>query len=191
MNLKIKFNNIDFKNILSGSDLEVLEILNIRNEDNIRVNMFSKNLITLNEHLNWFGSLKTSKKNIFYLIQYNKKTIGGLGLKKSHLNSHDFVWSFYISQKIKIFGLGSLIELKAIDYFFSTYKISNLFCYVLIKNKLVEKLHRKFGFVDSVVDKNFNLLYPNVRTCDIFYLHLETKKWKSVKKKFYNKFLGI
>jgi UDP-4-amino-4,6-dideoxy-N-acetyl-beta-L-altrosamine N-acetyltransferase len=190
MNLKKKFDNIKFIDCILCNKSDILEILDIRNENSIRNNMFNNKLISKEDHLNWFGKIKNSDSNKFYFIKYNNEIIGGFGLKEKNQNKNYFEWSLYISQKIKIFSLGALAEFKALNYFFSNYKVTNLFCYVLKKNTTVINLHKKFGFNEVDLDKNFNLLYPDMLLKDVIYLLLEKSRWSIINKKFNNKFFN-
>ena len=112
-NLKnfIKFTNIDF---LSKREIGIIR--EIRNELFIRKNMFNSHKITEKEHDNWIKYIKKQSKEKFYAVFYKKKIIGGLGLKSIKKNKSAF-WSFYISQKQKVTGLGATIEYIALNYF--------------------------------------------------------------------------
>ena len=72
------------------------------------------------------------------------KIIGALGLKEKIPNKFNFEWTIYVSQNFKVVNLGALIELKALNYLFSKYKIEDLICYVLKDNYIVAKLQYLF-----------------------------------------------
>jgi|TARA_B100000795_G_scaffold194739_1_gene148991 UDP-4-amino-4,6-dideoxy-N-acetyl-beta-L-altrosamine N-acetyltransferase len=190
MNLKTKFDSISFEDITLCKKSEALEILNIRNEDSIRKNMFTKNLITKDQHMNWLNDLKNTNKNKIYCIKYMNKVIGALGIKEKVPHEPNFEWTIYVSQNFKVINLGALIELKALDYLFSKYKIENLMCYVLKENYIVAKLHKKFGFNEKNLDKTFNLSFPNINIDDVLCLHLDKNNWNIINKKFSDKFLN-
>ena len=138
-------NNLEIDNIKNLNYKEVLFIKNIRNEAEIRKNMFNKHIISHQEHINWYTRLKKINSEKFYCIKYKKKIIGGLGLKYLNKNISAY-WSFYISKKASFSGLGATVEYMALNYFFSKYRLKKICCYVLKKNSLVIKLHEKFGF---------------------------------------------
>ena len=190
MNLKTKFDSISFEDITLCKKSEALEILNIRNEDSIRKNMFTKNVITKDQHMNWLNDLKNTNKNKIYCIKYMNKVIGALGIKEKVPHEPNFEWTIYVSQNFKVINLGALIELKALDYLFSKYKIENLMCYVLKENYIVAKLHKKFGFNEKNLDKTFNLSFPNINIDDVLCLHLDKNNWNIINKKFSDKFLN-
>ena len=118
------------------------------------------------------------------------KVIGALGIKEKVPHEPNFEWTIYVSQNFKVINLGALIELKALDYLFSKYKIENLMCYVLKENYIVAKLHKKFGFNEKNLDKTFNLSFPNINIDDVLCLHLDKNNWNIINKKFSDKFLN-
>jgi UDP-4-amino-4,6-dideoxy-N-acetyl-beta-L-altrosamine N-acetyltransferase len=188
MNLKNKFNNIIFENIKSSDDENKFKILEIRNEEAIRKNMFNSNLITKIEHKNWLKSIVKTTKKFFYSIKFEDKIVGGLGLNLLDEINSEFDWSFYITQNDKLFGLGSLVELKALDYLFLNYKIKILFCYVLKKNLQVLKLHKKFGFLETNFEKKF-LMPKNILPSNVSFLCLNKDQWNIKKKLIYRKLI--
>ena len=119
MNLKTVLDNLKFQNIITCTDKEIIEIKDIRNEKNIRKNMFTKGEILLDQHLEWFEKIKFSKSNFFYCIKYKNKIVGGLGLKNYNKNLLSGEWAYYVSEKYKSVGLGASIEFKALEYFFN------------------------------------------------------------------------
>jgi UDP-4-amino-4,6-dideoxy-N-acetyl-beta-L-altrosamine N-acetyltransferase len=188
MNLKIILDNLNFQNIISSSDNELKKIREIRNEDNIRKNMRSKKIILIEEHLRWFNKIKLSKTNFFYVIRYKKNIVGGLGLNHYDKNTLFGEWSYYISGKTKFIGLGASIEYKAIEYFFNSYKLNRLFCYVLSHNSSVSKIHNKFGFEEISFDEYIK--HNNLEDKDPggIYLSLKKSNWSYMNKKIYKKY---
>ena len=118
MNLKDNYNKINFKDIKFCNYSEILSILEIRNEEKVRINMFNNKVIAIDEHLNWSNEIKNSKFKKFYIIEYYDKIIGGLSLINISETKRSAEWAFYITQKNFFVGLGSLIEYKSLEFFF-------------------------------------------------------------------------
>ena len=72
MFLKKISDNLNFQNILTCSEADVRVILEIRNEERIRNNMFNNKIISLEEHLLWKKNLLESNTDRFYCIKYKK-----------------------------------------------------------------------------------------------------------------------
>ena len=66
MNLKNIYNMILFKPVFECTPDQLVKMLKIRNEPNIRNNMFNSKLIQLDEHIAWSKKLSLIKK-IFIL----------------------------------------------------------------------------------------------------------------------------
>tara|TARA_X000000950_G_C13910264_1_gene658714 strand:+ start:3006 stop:3560 length:555 start_codon:yes stop_codon:yes gene_type:complete len=177
MKIRNIIREISFHNLTKCNDNEISKILEIRNEKKVRANMFTKHIITKNEHNLWFDKLKVSKKEIFFGIKYKNEIIGGLGLKDI-IKFDCAYWSFYLSENKSFIGLGASVEFKALDWFFTEFNFSKLYCFVLKKNVAVIKLHRKFGFIDERFKKTSK---NEVKNIDFVHLELSIDRWKKVK----------
>ena len=189
MFLKKISDNLYFQNILTCSETDVRVILEIRNEERIRNNMFNKKIISLDEHLLWKKNFLQSNTDRFYCIKYKNIIVGGLGLKNYNVKKSSADWAFYVSESRSFIGLAASIENKALNYFFDNYKIKNIFCYVLISNTAVINLHKKFGFKKINMNSNFEDNYSNVKKKDVLRMKLSTLEWIVIKNSIYNKFL--
>ena len=187
MKLKNIVDNISFHSLKDCDKKEINKILEIRNEEKIRENMFTQHIISIDEHTKWFDKLKSSDTEEFYCVKYKKKIIGGLGLKDLKKGDQAY-WSFHISQNENFAGLGASIEFKALVWFFSNFNLKKIYCYVLKKNPLVVKLHRKFGFVDENSVKTFK--QKNIDYNDVEHLELSKNKWQEIKESFEKDYLN-
>ena len=95
MKLNNIFKKIEFTNSKELNDREFDTILDIRNEDNIRNNMLSKNIIQSNEHKIWVNRIKNSKNNFFFAIKYDEQIIGGLAINTNPNKKKIADWAFY------------------------------------------------------------------------------------------------
>lgn len=188
MKLKKTLEGIKFKKIQDCNSRELFEILNIRNEKDIREKMFTKNLISENEHKKWFELIKNSREEKFYLIYFKDNIVGGLGLKNysEELSSAD--WAFYISKKSQFIGLGASIEFKALNYFFEFYLLKKIFCYVLKNNIEVITLHKKFGFEETLIKNDFEKKFLNIDKKNVIRLMIDSNKWNRIKNELFNKY---
>ena len=66
MNLKKIYKMIFFKPVFECTPDQLVKMLKIRNETNIRNNMFNPKVIQLDEHIAWSKKIKIDKKD-FYL----------------------------------------------------------------------------------------------------------------------------
>ena len=181
MNIKSIISNIKFINILKCSKQDKNYLLKIRNEDEIRIQMFNKKKININEHLKWISDLNNKKKKM-YCIFFKRKLIGGLAVRRNAVDPNKAEWGFYVSKKKIILGMGAFVEYSAINYIFSKYYLKELYCFVKKSNISVLKLHKKFGFKkvpfkDTVYEFH---LPKNIK--NILALKLSKIKWDENKK---------
>jgi len=185
---KILF-NLKFKNITKTSNANVLELLKIRNQENIRNKMFTKKLITKHDHYLWLNKVKKNNKEDFFIIYYKEFVCGGLGIKNINKKFNMCDWAFYLSNEFNFPGLGASVEFKSINFIFDKYKLSKINCYVLKNNKTVINLHNKFFFVKvPILDTEFDNYNINFSKNNVIKFFLDLKNWKIKSKKFISKF---
>ena len=143
--MKNNFVNLSLEELKIDEEKIFPEILKIRNENFVRMNMYNNKLISLEEHLNWIRThLQNKTKRIFKII-FEEKLIGALITSNISLSKKESEWAFYLTKNSKT-GLGAIVEYKFLDLFFKTYPEFELKCEVLEFNKSVISLHKKFGF---------------------------------------------
>lgn len=188
MKLNNIFKKIEFTNSKELNDREFDTILDIRNEDNIRNNMLSKNIIQSNEHKIWVNRIKNSKNNFFFAIKYDEQIIGGLAINTNPNKKKIADWAFYLSSKKNFIGLGFCLEIKALDFIFKKFGLNDLQCLVIFKNKKVHNLHKKFGF-DEISYKNMHISFLNYNKFEkIICLSIKKSKWIKIREKIKKKY---
>tara|TARA_B100000767_G_C19594147_1_gene462728 strand:- start:38 stop:634 length:597 start_codon:yes stop_codon:yes gene_type:complete len=188
MDLNNIISNLEFKNITNVNYEDVLELLKIRNKENVRNKMFNKKYITRFDHNSWLKKIKKTSKEDFYIIYYKHIVCGGLGIKNYDNKLKECDWAFYISDNFNFPGLGASIEFKSINFLLKKYKLSRLYCYVLKNNPNVIKLHKKFFFLKvPILIKKLNDYNINISKNNIIKFCLDLKRWKSESKKLVKK----
>jgi len=190
MNLTNIINKLRIKYISELNRKELSKILEIRNEDNVRKNMFSKHLITQEEHTIWSENQKNSKHDFFYGVLYADQLIGGLGLYNTNKKNENSDWGFYIATEVKVNGLGAALEFKAIKFFFENFEIDKLICFVYNHNSEVIRLHKKFGFLEISCDDSTVLKSKNIATKDLTCLCLPKVFWMTKEKEMLKKYFN-
>ena len=77
MKLKKILDKIKFINLKSINSKDKKIIRNLRNEKDIRKNMFTSHLISEKEHSIWLKKIKSQSKEIFYGIYFEDQIVGG------------------------------------------------------------------------------------------------------------------
>lgn len=122
-------------------------ILQWRNSEHIRFNMYNDHIISQDEHDIWFSKTLVDTSVAYLIFQYNENPIGLIYFTKIDCFHSHCYWGFYLGERDVPRGVGSVMEFFAMDYAFSSIKIRKLCCEVFAFNESVIKLHEKFGFV--------------------------------------------
>lgn len=180
MNLKDILNNTEISLVKQEDKKLALQILNIRNEEQVRINMIHQDIIDKETHLKWFDEILKNKKKYFFKIIYDSEIKGAVIFDKNK-NS----WAFYVS-KDSIKGLGAIVEFIFLKKIFIMCNLQKIYCEVFDYNKNVIKLHKKFGFVPI----SYKILFSNFlkKKAKLVKLQLNKKKWIEIEKKFNSKF---
>ena len=122
-------------------------ILQWRNSERVRSNMYSDHLISQQEHGLWFSRTLDDKSSAFLVFQYEAQPVGCISFTNIDRKHNRCTWAFFLGETSVPKGTGSAMEYFALDYAFWTLKIRKLCCEVFVFNAAVIRLHEKFGFL--------------------------------------------
>lgn len=161
---------------IEDSELEL--ILSWRNEPLTRKNMYNTDIISLDEHLNWWAEIKKSKRHRYFICEVSHKPEGVVAFNDiNEKNRHSF-WAFY-SSPVATKGIGAKMEYLALEYAFEILNLNKLSCEVLDYNISVVNLHKKFGFVQEGFFRNHHF-YENEHH-GIYRLGIMKDEWEEKK----------
>lgn len=142
--------NLHFRD-LNNSPIAVTDrILEIRNEANVRKNMYTDHVISKLEHAEWLTALSTAKDDRkFFAVLKDDEVIGGVGLSAINNNHKRADWAYFLSESAQGMGVGAAVEFKLLDFAFDVFDLKKLNCEVIAWNASVLKLHKRFGFVEE------------------------------------------
>lgn len=122
-------------------------ILEWRNEDSIRNVMFNSEVITSEQHNDWFNSLNTSHTNISKVFSFDGIPYGVLNINKIDKINNSCEWGFYIGNQSSPKGIGTILGYTALNYIFDELFIRKLSAQVLDNNRKSIYFHEKLGFL--------------------------------------------
>jgi len=134
---------------LDAAESEQIRV--IRNEPDIRDNMYTNHEISHSEHLAWMKRIAADEQTLMFAVELDSTIIGAIGLTsivRAHRRSE---WAFYLSESTQGKGLGSALEFKFLNWAFGEINLNKLNCEVLAFNASVIALHKKFGFREEGV----------------------------------------
>ncbi len=139
---------IYFKNYKNLTYEEKVHILDIRNLEYIRKNMYNSDVIQLENHLNWVNNLQDRSDCIYWAIYVDEELLGSIDITSINWDEKFAEWGFYINNKY--FGFGVLIEYLGTIHFLEEMKFDKILACVFEENESVYKMHKnKFNYVDS------------------------------------------
>lgn len=169
------------------SDAEL--ILEWRNKDSVRLNMYNPEVISIETHQVWFDSMLKNKTCQYFIYEQNNEPLGVLSFSEIDEKSKKASWAFY-SGATNVRGIGSEMEKLALDYAFNELNLNKLCCEVLEFNSAVIRFHRKFGFkIEGIRKQNY---FRDDRFYDVYqlalfkndYLKTQSNKYPPIKKSF-------
>lgn len=155
MENNIIISGVKLKNFVDLTDNEKVEILEWRNNIEVRKVMFEKEEISLENHLRFIESLKNNKSKLYYLAEMSEKSFGVIDYY--NIQEKEAWWGYYVKPELIGKSFGVLLEFVVLEYAFNELKLEKLKCETLEINKPVVKLHNSFGFkevqnIDGVVE---------------------------------------
>lgn len=129
---------------LAQSDRD--RLLTWRNQDHIRRNMYSHQIIEPAEHARWFDRALTDDTGRYLIFELQGRPVGFVSFSGIDRGNDRCSWAFYLAEADAPRGTGAAMEYLALDYAFDSLGIGKLCCEVLAFNAGVVRLHQRFGF---------------------------------------------
>lgn len=158
------------------SDLEL--ILKWRNNPDTRKNMYTSHEISWEEHKRWFSEQKDDPSRFYFKCSNEDVDIGVVYFTDYHAERGNAFWGFYSGFEAPA-GAGIIMEYDALRYAFDTLKLHKLNCEVVSYNKAVINLHKKTGFTEEGVFRDFH--YYDGQYHDVIRLGMLASEWEKVK----------
>ncbi|HZG15383.1 MAG TPA: UDP-4-amino-4,6-dideoxy-N-acetyl-beta-L-altrosamine N-acetyltransferase [Candidatus Bathyarchaeia archaeon] len=135
----------DFKlRDLSEKDLEL--VWNWRNSERIRKYMYHDNIITLDEHLQWFSRLENDHTKRQKVFELNNRPIGIVNFSEIDQYHKRCKWGFYLGEENLPKGTGTLMGYAGLSYIFEMENIRKVIGEVFEFNSASIQFHKKLGF---------------------------------------------
>ncbi len=133
-----------FKNFTDLTEQESYEVLQGRNDAEVRRWMTSDQIITADEHQRFMGALKVSDKQVYLRVERNGHFAGVYSL--IDIRAGSAVGGFWITAYARQRLLSLSVVFQSIRYVFETFPIEIIRGYQLVNNNPVAKLNAMLGF---------------------------------------------
>lgn len=150
-------------------------VLEWRNLDGVRKNMYTSHVISPEEHRNWWNCQCNNPRTRLLVASLDHRDVGVVIFTDYTGKRGVATWAFYAGNVAEK-GVGSMMEAAALEYAFSELELRKLECEVLDFNMPVVNLHLRHGFM---VEGIFRKAYQRDETLhDIYRLALFAEDWK-------------
>ncbi|MBS4151426.1 UDP-4-amino-4,6-dideoxy-N-acetyl-beta-L-altrosamine N-acetyltransferase [Stutzerimonas balearica] len=171
---------------IKPEELELM--LSWRNAPSVRVNMYSRHEISLDEHLQWWARTRSRVDQKYFMYECQGAPLGIVAFSGIDTASRNSSWAFYASPQAPK-GTGSRMEYLALECAFNELQLHKLCCEVLAFNSSVIKLHQKFGFkVEGILREQHRLEKAFV---DVYRLGILAPEWSSQQEEMQEKLLKL
>ncbi len=154
-------------------------ILEWRNSDRIRMNMYNSNVTDEASHYRWLEGVQGDPSKL-YMIAYDSLNNIPIGLVYIVNISTEFRhadWGFYVGHD-EYLNAGHAIEMEylTLKYVFGEMGLHRLSCTVLEFNEQVISFHKKFGFVEEGKYRQF--LFRDGKWMDVVLLSILEEEYR-------------
>ena len=157
---------------MKTADLDL--VLSWRNKKEIREKMYTTHVISREEHQAWWSRISSDDTCQYFMFEDEGKPLGVVGFSKIDLHNKNAEWAFYSGDN-SVRGIGTRMEIAALDYAFETLELNKLSCEVLESNERVVRFHRKFGFeVEGIYRQQ---RFRSDKFEDVYRLAIMRKNW--------------
>jgi len=156
-------------------DSDLGMILDWRNAEAVRKNMYTNHLISVEEHRNWWERERVNERTRVLICQLDLIDVGVVTFTNYSGVGGVASWAFYSSGQR---GVGAAMERAAMDYAFDILEVRKLECEVLDFNSAVIKFHLKHGFCEEGVFRDAYL--REGKLYDIHRLAIRAEDWTKI-----------
>jgi UDP-4-amino-4,6-dideoxy-N-acetyl-beta-L-altrosamine N-acetyltransferase len=136
---------ITLKNFIDLTYDEVVEVLSWRNHESIRIWMHTTNTITLDEHLAFIQSLKSTTSKLYFVVIKNGNPIGVIDLV--NITNTSASLGLYANPFSDRKGIGTIILRALMRHAYDTLGLSTLRLEYFFNNEKAKTLYEKFDFI--------------------------------------------
>lgn len=130
-------------------DADLHKVLEWRNTEHVRMQMFSDQIISLQEHLAWYDKVKNSENDIYKIFEKNGRPLGLVCFNQIDKLNGKCSWGFYLGERNLPKGTGMILGLLGLRYAFEEIQVRRLRSEVLAFNTASYNFHRKLGFNEN------------------------------------------
>lgn len=138
--------NIEDYSLRLMEEKDLLHVLEWRNSANIRANMFTDQIISLDDHLAWFERLQKKLEAAFNIFEYLGQPAGVVNFTDFDNKNNRWNWGIYLGKEDLPRGSGSIMGQLGLSYAFEHLDARKLCGECFAFNTSSIKFHQRMGF---------------------------------------------
>lgn len=124
------------------TDTQHIELLKIRNKEEIRTQSLQQSPISMDEHLKWLKSLQNDSNKLFFVLMQDNKILGGINIFNLDTQAK---WGTFLDEGVSLL-VKSLLPIYFIDFIFQNYSINYLYADIRVENTNAISYNKNLGF---------------------------------------------
>jgi UDP-4-amino-4,6-dideoxy-N-acetyl-beta-L-altrosamine N-acetyltransferase len=132
---------------MAEDDLE--QVFEWRNSERIRLNMYTDQLISIEQHRAWFTQLQNDSASVYQIFEYHHVPAGIVNFTQIDKRSNKAYWGFYLGREDLPRGAGTLMGELGLSFAFNELKLRKLCGEAFAFNEASIRFHQKLGFVEE------------------------------------------
>jgi len=118
----LEVHGVSFKNFIKLNNNEIIEVLNWRNHEQVRSMMISKEIISINDHIQFIEKLKKTNEKVYWVAIFKGKLIGVVDLY--NINEESAFWGYYLNPEYIGSSYGILLEYLILEIAFKYFELN-------------------------------------------------------------------
>lgn len=149
-------------------------VLEWRNAEDVRNNMYTNHVISIDEHRSWWESQKNNPRTRLLICELDGSAVGVITFTNYTGPEGIATWAFYSGDRARK-GVGVAMEVAALNYAFDNLRVRKLECEVLDFNSSVIRFHLRHGFrVEGILREGY---VRDGKPYDVYRLAMLARDW--------------
>lgn len=133
--------------LMKEADLRI--VLEWRNSERVRMNMYSDELIPWENHCMWFSRIQNSQAHRYFIVELMQRPIGVVSFTDIDCKHNKCKWGFYLGETDVPRGSGTALGILGLTEAFGNLNIHKVCAEVLAFNEASLRFHRRLGFTQE------------------------------------------
>lgn len=156
-------------------------VLQWRNSERIRINMYSEEPISWENHCSWFSRIQNKESIQYFIVEYLDKPMGVVNFTEIDHIHNTCNWGFYVGDTETPRGSGTALGFLGLVEAFEHLHIRKVCAEVIAFNEVSLRFHRKLGFTQE--GNLIQHIWKNNKYEDIVLFACFSDQWPALKEK--------